>query len=70
MHLKRLGRRTICFNRSITIAGELPGNLFLGSGKVAGAGGPGAPGDSALAAVFNFSNQQEYRQIFTLAALG
>ena len=28
------------------------------------------PGDSALAAVFNFSNQQEYRQVFTLEALG
>jgi alpha-galactosidase len=29
-----------------------------------------APADSALAAVFNFSNQQEYQQVFKLTALG
>ena len=34
------------------------------------AGGQTAAADSALAAVFNFSNQQEYQQIFTLEALG
>ena len=44
--------------------------FYLPAGAPGGGKVSGGQADSALAAVFNFSNQQEYQEVFTLEALG